>query len=126
LQWVITDRVVNGSPVWAAEGSTLFMYRSVRDVTAISGDEDCATGRDNCYMLNEQKTAAATAPTALPSDGWVSNKRATLVSMYRSGDRSCPRCPWVRVPSMRIAVMHGLSDDDATMAVALRQLAALA
>jgi len=61
LQWVITDRVVNGSPVWAAEGSTLFMYRSVRDVTAISGDEDCAMGRDNYYMLNEQKTAAATA-----------------------------------------------------------------
>jgi len=27
---------------------------------------------------------------------------------------------------MCIAVMHGLSDDDATMAVALRQLAALA
>ena len=26
-RWVITDRVVNGSPVWAAEGGKWFMYR---------------------------------------------------------------------------------------------------
>ena len=32
LRWVITDRVVNGSPVWAAGGGVLFMYRNVTNV----------------------------------------------------------------------------------------------
>jgi hypothetical protein len=80
-------------------------------------------------MYNTQVTATATAPTALPSDKWVSSDRATLPSMYTSADRWTPGrtwVTWVRVSSMRITVMHGLNDDDATMTAALRQLAVLA
>jgi hypothetical protein len=46
--------------------------------------------------------------------------------MYTSADRLLPAHPWVCVPDMRITVVHGLDDHDATMTAALRQLAALA
>jgi hypothetical protein len=118
--------VVNGSPVWAAEGRELFMYRDVNYPMMISDEADCAESSDSCHVYNTQVTATATAPTALPSDRWVSNARATLPSMYTSADRLSPGSPWVRVPDMRITVVHGLHDDNATMTAALRQLAALA
>jgi hypothetical protein len=126
LRWVITDRVVNGSPVWAAEGGKLFMYSDVANKTTISDEANCAEGSDRGHMCNLQATATAAAPTALPSDKWVSNARATLPSMYTSADRWTPGSPWTCVPSMRIALVHGLNDDDATMTATLRQLAALA
>jgi hypothetical protein len=45
---------------------------------------------------------------------------------YASAERLTPGSPWAKVPSMRIAAVHGLDDDDPAMAAALRQLSALA
>jgi hypothetical protein len=126
LRWAITDRVVNGSPVWAAEGGELFMFRDVLTMIMIGDEANCAEGRSRGRMYNSQKTETVTAPTALPSDKWVSDPRATLPSMYTSADRWSPGRPWVRVPGMRITVVHGLNDDDATMMAALGQIASLA
>jgi hypothetical protein len=125
LRWVITDRVVNGSPVWAAEAGVLFMYRDVTNSMTIGDEADCAEGRNRGHTYNMQVTTAATAPTALRSDKWVSRGRASLPSMYTSADRLSPRGPWMRA-ELSVTVVHGLNDDDPTMTAALRQLAALA
>jgi hypothetical protein len=68
LRWVITDRVVNGSPVWAAEGGRWFMYRSVDNRMMISIESACAAGSSRGHMYNREITADAVAPTELPSD----------------------------------------------------------
>jgi hypothetical protein len=61
----------------------------------------------------------------LPSDKWLSRSSVTLELKYASAERLTPGSPWAKVPSMRIAAVHGLDDDDPAMAAALRQLAAL-
>ena len=66
LRWVITDRVVNGSPVWAAEGGVYFMYRGMMNMMMISHEAICARGRNWCRLYNTQVTATAAAPTACP------------------------------------------------------------
>jgi hypothetical protein len=126
--WVITDRVVNGSPVWAAEGGEWFMYRSVDNRMTISDESACAEGRARCYICNTEKTADVVAPTELPSDEWVSNKTATLATQYASAERlpaANGEMTWARVPDMGFTPVHGLDDDDPAMAEALAKLAAL-
>jgi hypothetical protein len=133
LRWVITDRVVNGSPVWAAVGGELFMYRNSNRRMIVSDESQCAKGSDSGYMFNAKTTADVAAPTALPSDKWVSVSSATLASHYasarRNGDTPTTlpenRSPWACVPEMRITTVHGLDDSEPAMAAALRQLAAL-
>jgi len=125
--------VVNGSPVWAAAGGKNFMYHNSHHRMIVSDESQCAEGSDSGYMFNAEKTADVAAPTALPSDKWVSYPSATLASHYASARRlgdtptTLPedRSPWACVPEMRITTVHGLDDSEPAMAAALRQLAAL-
>jgi hypothetical protein len=129
LRWVITDRVVNDSPVWAAVDGELFMYRNSNRRMIVSDESDCAEGSDSGYMYNTEVTANAAALTALPSDQWVSVSGATLASHYASARRvgnTSRNSVWAWVPEMRITAVHGLDDGEPAMAAALRQLAALA
>jgi hypothetical protein len=123
-RFVITDRVVNGSPVWAAVGGKSFVHRDVDGRMSISDPaEGCGTG----YILNMKASPVAVAPTELPSDEWVSCEEATLESQYASAARvedADGDLYWAHVPDMRITAVHGLDDDDLAMAAALRQLAA--
>jgi hypothetical protein len=127
-RWVITDRVVNGSPVWAAEGGELFMFRAVDNMMAISIEYSCAEGRAMSHIVNTEVTAGVVAPTELPSDNWVSSAYATLATQYaeRLPAASGEIDDWAHVPNMRITAVHGLSDDDPAMAEALAKLAAAA
>ena len=121
--------MVNGSPVWAAEGGEWFMYRSVDNRMTISDESACAEGRARCYICNTEKTADVVAPTELPSDEWVSNKTATLATQYASAERlpaANGEMTWARVPDMGFTPVHGLDDDDPAMAEALAKLAAAA
>jgi hypothetical protein len=133
LQYVITERVVNGSPVWAAEGSggeELGMFRSAGNGMLVS----VRSGYDSTkrFLQNALQTAVAFAPTELPSLQWTSFSGATLASEFASATPAPGSAPapapklWVCVPEMRITAVHGLDDDDSAMAAALRQLAALA
>jgi hypothetical protein len=127
-RWVITDSVVKGSPVWAAEGGEWFMYRDVDNTMTISDETDCALGMDmgmgsDMCISNTEATADVVAPTELPSDKWVSIPYATLETQYASAERF--QMAWARVPEMRITAVHGLDDDDPAMAEALAKLAAL-
>jgi hypothetical protein len=134
LRWLITDRVVNGSPVWAAVDGESFMYRDSTRRMMVGVESCCAEGTDFGFMYNEKCTADVAAPTALPSDQWVSFPSATLASHYASAraledtPTTLPddTSPWVCVPEMRITAVHGLDDGEPAMAAALRQLAALA
>jgi hypothetical protein len=127
LRLVITGRVVNSSPVWAAVGGKWFMYRDVNNIMTISNEAHCAEGRAEGIMHNTLVTAdGAIAPTNLPSDKWLSNMYATLEAQYASAEDLSPGDPWVRVPNVHISTVHGLDDGDPSMAAALRQLAALA
>jgi hypothetical protein len=130
LRWVITDRVVNGSPVWAAVGGKYFMFRSKRQMMVVGLARHCVEGSYYGYMYNTEKDADVAASMALPSDKWVSCFRTTLASHYASArrveDSPTGRSGWVYVPEMRITAVHGLHDGDPAMSGALRQLAALA
>jgi hypothetical protein len=108
LRWVISDRVVNGSPVWAAEGGRWFMYCSVDIKMMISNESECAAGSSMGHMYNMEKTADAVAPTELASDKWVSGASATLATQYASAERLLLHdaqgraiTGWVSVPEMR-------------------------
>jgi hypothetical protein len=126
-RWVITDRVVNGSPVWAEEGGDWFMYRNVSNKMMISDESHCAEGRAVGYIHNREATADVIAPSELPSDEWVSSASATLATQYASAERLPNDIgEWTLVPEMRITAVHGLDDDDPAMAEALAKLAALA
>jgi hypothetical protein len=87
-------------------------------------EKHCVEGSKCGCMFNLEKTADVAAPTALPSDKWVSGSRATLASHFASARRG--DTPWAYVPEMRMTTVHGLDDGDPAMAAALRQLAALA
>jgi hypothetical protein len=54
LRFVITDRVVNGSPVWATVVSERFMYRTKKKMMMIGGDSDCAAGRHWGYLYSNK------------------------------------------------------------------------
>jgi hypothetical protein len=132
LRWVITDRVVNESPVWATAAGAggvgyimeldgkKFMYRDV------DGGMSICVGESNCYddievrnIFNPEMTARVVSPTQLPSDAWLSDLVATLEPEYSATVEE--DSDWVRVPCMRITAVHGLDDDDPTMAAALRR-----
>jgi hypothetical protein len=122
LRFVITDRVVNGAPVWAAVGGVWFMYRSVQGFMWIGDAGNCTEGKSKGCMYNVIQASGGLAPSDLSSGFWLSDKRSTLSSQYASAQR-VSRCNWVIVPAMRITVVHGLDDGDPTMAAALQQLA---
>ena len=127
LRFIITDRVVNGAPVWVAAGGVWFMYKCVKGLGGhmmISNADDCAEGKFAGCIYNKKQFAGGVSPTDLPSGEWVSHKLATLSSQYASAKRVVPGEPWVCVPAMHITVVQGLDDDDPTMAAALQQLAA--
>jgi len=125
--------VVNGSPVWAAVDGEYFMFRNSTQKLTVGFEKHCVEGSNCGYMINMEETADVAAPTALPSDKWVSYPSATLASHYASARRlgdtptTLPedRSPWACVPEMRITTVHGLDDSEPAMAAALRQLAAL-
>jgi hypothetical protein len=127
-RWVITDRVINGSPVWAAEGGKWFMYRGVDNTMMISLESHCAEGSNMGCMYNTEETADVVAPTELPSDKWVSSGFGTLATQYASAEHlpeASGEMTWAPIPEMRITAVHGLNNDDPAMAEALGKLAAL-
>jgi hypothetical protein len=126
LRFVITDRTVNKSPVWAAVDGKHFMYRDKHNRMQISTENHCAGGiaggsRD---IFNTEYNSRVMAPTELLSTKWASSQWATLESQYASTERRKPGSLFVYVPYMRITVVHGLDDSNPTMASALRQLVA--
>jgi len=126
LRYVITDRVVNGAPVWAAEDGKWFMYRAVNGSMQISKEESCAAGKSVGVIYNLQtEHSVVLAPTQLLSSKWKSNRSATLQPQYTSAGGIGPGNNWVRVPAMRVTAVHGLDDAEPAMAAALRQLASL-
>jgi len=129
LRYVITVRVVNGAPVWAAEGGKWFMYRDGEGKMWISTDANCAAGKAGGLIYNtstadEPGRPEVRAPTQLPSKTWMSNKYATLGPQLTTALATTDK-RWVEVPGMRINAVHGLDDAEPAMAAALRQLAAL-
>ena len=133
-QYVITDHVGNGAPVWAAEDREQFMFRAEGGNMMISNEDDCTAGRATGVMCNTVKNPDVLAPTQLLSNTWQSLKCATLGPQFTSARHypSAPEwegtefaCSWVGVPDMRISAVHGLDDAKPAMAAALRQLAAL-
>jgi len=122
LQFVITDRVVNGAPVWVAVGGVWFMYRCVAGFVRIGDAGNCTEGKPKGCIYNLKQASGGVAPSDLSSKFWLSDKSSTLSSQYASALR-VPG-PWVRVPGMHITIVHGLDDGDPTMAAALQQLAA--
>jgi hypothetical protein len=121
LRFVITDRIVNGSPVWAAVGGERFMFRNANNMMMICvGEFHCADGSYTGVMFNTEAMAHAVSPTELLSDRWFGSSIATLESQYSSAERFSPVSAWARVPDMRITAVHGLDDDDPAMAAALR------
>ena len=82
-------------------------------------------GLDIGWISNIKSSLLVVAPTEIPSDEWLSDEISTLASQYAPAERAVPGSEWAKVPSMRIAAVHGLDDDDPTMAAALRQLSAL-
>jgi len=122
--FLIINRVVNGSPVWATVGGRYVMYRSNRGFMVISDESDCAQGIDGGYIQNTKGTVdLVVAPNDLPSDKWLSSLGATLEPQFMSATRVGPGRSWVCVPEMHITVVHGLDSSDPTMAEALQQLA---
>jgi hypothetical protein len=127
LRFVITDRVVNSSPVWAAVDGKWFMYRDVKGDMMISKEASCAEGHAHGFIYNTLVTTdGIVAPNALPSNKWLSHAYASLEAQYASAECHSPGSIWARVLNMRITAVHGLDDGDPSMAMALRQLAALA
>jgi len=130
LRYVITDRVVNGAPVWAAEGGEWFMYRTGTGTMYVSSEANCAAGRQTGWISNTVQNPDVQAPTQLLSNEWESEESATLgpqftsAPKYASDDADDP-ASWVDVPDMRVTAVHGLDDAEPAMAAALRQLAAL-
>jgi hypothetical protein len=131
LRFVITDRTVNGSPVWAAssEVSELFMYRAMNGATGnmVIGDARCVESGDLGFVRNRNRTGnTGAAPTNLSQDEWVSRASATLPPEFAAADRKSPNSSWAYVPNMCINVVHGLRDGDPIMVAARHQLATLA
>jgi hypothetical protein len=121
LRFIITDRVVNGSPVWAAVGDMWFMFRSANgEGMVIGGTTACVEGSDRGTIIGVVDSIVA--PTELPFDEWLSNAYSTLEQQYTTAVDTSDDV-WVHVPDMYITVVHELDDSDLTMAAALWQLA---
>jgi hypothetical protein len=130
LKYVITDRVVNGSPVWAASNGRHFIYRgigaygTIHEIT-VDGDERCGQGRRPGDIYNRMQPGDIFAPTEVSPTGWVSMAEYIIESKFPSASPAPGTIDddWVRVLEMRITVEHGLDDDHPAMAAARRLLA---
>ena len=123
LRYVITGRVVNGAPVWAAEDGDWFMWRAGNGKTWIGNESLCAAGSARGWMQNTVESPDVLAPTQLLSSKWRSAEAVTLGPQFTSAGGTEDNC-WVDVPGMRVTAVHGLDDAEPAMAAALRQLAA--
>jgi len=124
LRYVITDHVVNGAPVWAAEGGEWFMYRAGNGKTMIGREASCAAGELRGSIHNTVQCPDVMAPAQLLSSTWQSSKSSTLGPQYTSAGGTEDN-GWVDVPNMRVTAVHGLDEAEPAMAAALRQHAAL-
>ncbi len=122
LRYVITDRVVSGAPVWAAEDGEQFMYRARNGQMLIGIEANCAAGNSRGVMYNGFRNPDVLAPTKLPTNAWRSGSYATLGPQYTSAGGADDK-PWVGIPDMSVTAVHGLPDDEPAMVAALRQLA---
>jgi hypothetical protein len=131
LRYVITDRVVSGAPVWAAEDGEQFMYRARNGQMLIGIEANCAAGEAVGWIYNNVRNPEVLAPTQLLSNKWMSCQSTTLGPQFTSAPARYPGGPegaegaWVNIPNMRINVWHGLDDAEPAMAAALQHLAAL-
>ena len=130
VRYAITERVVNGAPVWAAANGKWFMHRSVNTRRNNSRQfmitDKANLGSNRGYIYHTQVNVDHPAPTMMPASGWVSGWYVTLAPQYALAPRWPDQtCQWVAVPNMRVTAVHGLPDNEPTMAAALRQLAAL-
>jgi len=132
VRYVITDRVVNGAPVWAAEGGDWFMWRDGQGQMMISNEANWAAGNSAGVIYNTVGSLDVLAPTQLLSNQWRSFETATLGPQLTSAPARYAANAvvglagsWVDVPDMRVTSLHGLDDAEPAMAAALRQLAAL-
>ena len=133
VQYVITNRVVNETPVWAAESanSGQRMYRANDGQMFVDHESDCAQGNPGDWIRNIAQNQGALTPTQLPLDKWASSQSATLGAQFSSAPRTSVvdgtmfGSQFIYVPSMRVTAVHGLDDGHPAMAAALRQLAAL-
>ena len=123
--YVITDRVVNGAPVWVAEDGKHFIYRARNGTMQIGDEWKCTAGRAAGWIYHRVKHEDVMAPTQLLSNKWKSNQHATLGPQFTSAIGTDESQPWVPVPDMHVTAVHGLDDAEPAMATALRQLAAL-
>jgi hypothetical protein len=126
LRFVITERMMHGSPVWEAEGGKWkwFMYRGADNTFSIGSASDCVEGSDRCCIFNRLVEDDILAPTELHMGKWLSLPMSTLELQYASA-KHVGEDSWVHVPDVRITAVHELDDVDPAMAAALRQLAAL-
>jgi hypothetical protein len=130
LRYVITDRVVSGSPVWAAEDGEHFMFRAAYGKMLVSNEASCAAGQQaGGWISSGVENPDVLAPTQVLSNKWRSVTYATLGPQFTSAPKydsgAGVRAVWVNVPDMRVTAVHGLDDAEPAMAAALRQLAAL-
>jgi hypothetical protein len=94
LQFVITDRGINGSPVWATVGGELYMSRTTRSRMMVRDESECVDGRASGFVYNTVASAdVIVGPTDLPSNKWVSMPYASLVPQYASAERHYPQGP---------------------------------
>jgi len=132
LRFIITNRILNGSPVWAAVVSiddSACIYNSSNSHMMISDEEyNCVEGGSTGIIFNTDRclTEHVVAPIELPSNEWVSSYSAMLDSQYATIERIIPGSQWTLIPDMRITALHGLDDSDPTIARALRQLTVFA
>jgi hypothetical protein len=130
LRFVITDRILNGSPVWEAAKEDLFMFRGVEHYMLIGSRENCvedSVGGDIFHSF--VRFDRVYSPTELHADQWMSYKDATLDAQYAAAteynDSDDSDDGAVCVEDMRVTAVHGLDDGSPTMSAALRQLATL-
>ena len=151
VRYAITDRVEEGSPVWAADGEN-FMFRGhIEDdqyhfygpmppgyATCFGDLEERCHKRPHVYtntvdkpfgdICNVMQLGDVFAPTEVSPTSWCSYSDVTLTSKIQSATPAFDEPyvhHWLRVPEMRITVVHGLNDDSPAVAAALLQLAAL-
>jgi len=114
-RYVITDRVVNGAPVWEAENGQYFMWiggaaNCAAAAAAAATDPGRAFGVIYAAAPWGVQSPDVLAPTQLLSNEWRSSKYATLGPQFTSAvhiiDR---RGSWSFVPDMRVTVVHGLA-----------------
>jgi hypothetical protein len=128
-RYVITDRIVTGAPVWAAEDGRRFIYRAgycagYGGKMFISDEASCATGKPHGVIYHNAQDSTVMVPTQLLRNRWRSNMISTLGPQFTSAGGT-EENRWVWVPDMRVAAVHGLDDAEPAMAAALRHLAAL-